>query len=135
MAKASETDHVVFQNLHGLLGRDLAGLQFGIEEGAGGAQQTQLQRDQLAVFGHVGQHEPFRVQTPALDVGAVEGEHGAGQRDAALHHGVELQLMPGAGFMRGQGPGRGGEREIVILEALPPSPMVPMGSTNWPRSP
>ena len=118
VANASEQTTSFFENLHGLLGRDLTLLQLRIEERARGAQQPQLERDQLAVVGHVRQHEPLRVQTPAFDVGAVEGEHGARQRHAALHHGVELQLVAGPGFMRDQRPGRGRECEVVVLERL-----------------
>jgi len=58
-------------------------------------------------------HDGLGVQRPALGVGAVEGERGAGDRHAALDHRCELQLVAGACFMRRHRPGCGLRREVI----------------------
>src|SRR3546814_7941909 len=56
------------------------------------------------------------VQRPALDVDRVEREQRARQRNAALDHRRELQLVAGPALVRGQRPRRGLEVEVVVLQ-------------------
>ena len=88
-----------------------------VEERTRGAQQAVLQRSDLAIQGQVGLHQRLGIQRPALDVRAVERQHRACDRHAALEHGRELQLVARAGLVRRQRPGDRVVREVVHLRA------------------
>ena len=109
-------DHdVLLENAVCIGGLEFAGLQFGIDESSRGTKQAKLQRDQLAVERHVRLDQVFGIESPAFGVGAVEGVADAGDGDAVLEHGIELQFVAGTGFVSGERPGRGVESEVVVF--------------------
>ncbi len=97
-----------------MLGRHRAALQLRIKKGARGAQQPQLQRQQLSVGRLVRLHDVLGVQCPAFGVGGVERVLGARQAHALLDHGIELQLVTGARLVRGERPGDRVESEVIV---------------------
>ena len=108
-------DYILLQHAIGVCRRYLTGLQLWIEKRTSGSLQPHLQRDQLAFERHIRLDEVLRIQSPTFGVGAVEGVADPRQRHAMLQHGVELQLMSRPRFVRGQRPGRGIGREVVVL--------------------
>jgi len=93
--------------------RHRAQIDHRVEKSPRRAQQAELQREELPVGWKVRKHEALGVESPALGIGAVEGERGASDRHAALDHRRELQLVARACFMRRHGPGSGLRGEVV----------------------
>ena len=80
------------------------------------AHQAVLKADQVT-FGRLeGLDEPFGVEPPALDVGAVERKEPPRLGHALLDERGELELVAGAGFVSRQRPGC--RLEIKIIEFL-----------------
>jgi len=106
-------DHFAHEEFLRCVGRHRAQIDHRVEKSPRRAQQAELQREELPVSRKVRNHEALGVESPALGVGAVEGERGAGDRHAAFDHCRELQLVAGACFMRRHGPGSGLRGEVV----------------------
>ena len=87
--------NIVLENRQGLLAGDLTGLKLEVEECPGGPHEPKLKADQMAVGWLVRFHEPFGVESPALDVGAIEGKGSAGVGDALFDDGRKLKLVAG----------------------------------------
>jgi len=104
LGKGLRERHLAHQIFFRRFRRHAAEVDHRIEKGARGALHAQLQPEELPLQREEWQHDRLGVESPALGVRAVGGEHRASERHAALHHGGELQLVPGAGFMRGQRP-------------------------------
>ncbi len=106
-------DQLALEERVRLFRRADAALQLGIEEGAGRAMEPHQQRAELRRGRHVRQNDVLGVERPAFAVDGVEGEHRARQREPALEHPVELHLVAGPRFVRGQRPGDRVVREVV----------------------
>ena len=96
---------------------DGAELELRIQERARFAEQEELKRDELPVLGHERARQILGVERPALDVDRVEREERPRERDAALRHRRELQIVAGAPLVRRERPRRGGEGEIIGFQA------------------
>src|SRR5262249_31421801 len=81
---------ILGQHLRGLGWLNLARLQLGIKKRALRSQQSELQRDQLPFERHVRLRDVLGVETPALDIRAVERVSRARQRNTVLDHRIEL---------------------------------------------
>src|SRR5216117_752561 len=105
--------YLAHEKCFGLVGGHPAEIDHRVEERPRSPQETKLKREQLPFQGKVGNHQALGVKAPALRVGAVEGECRAGERDTALDHRRELQLVAGPRLVRRQRPCRRLSGEII----------------------
>ena len=106
---------LLHQKAFGISRAETPQIDHGVQKRPGHTQHAQLQRRQLALKRHIGEHHGLGVKPPPFRIGAVVGEDGARYRHAPLDHGRILQLVPRPCLVGGQCPGHRVVGEVVHL--------------------
>ena len=126
---------VILEDGEGLLAGDLAGLELDVQEGPRGAQQAVLEADQAAFRRLEGLDQPFGIEAPALDVGAVEREEPAPWDTPCSMSEANWSSWPGRASWAVNVQDAASKLKSSNSFIFPEASGTLSGRTNWPISP